>query len=151
MRRLLALFAALTIAVSAAAFTPQPVAAVNRCGDQPYVVFYEHSNYGGTSLLVCNGENTSDLNTKPTVSGEYCSGPVIADDDWNNCISSARAYNWTTSTRLLCVYSSTLYGVFVWNHNADSDDWATLGSANDTASSIKWVNDTASPYTCPGQ
>lgn len=125
------------------------VAAVNCDDNDPYVVFYEDANYSGSTLVVCDGQNYPNLADIPVADGECTGANLLSGNEWANCISSARAYNWTSLTRMLCVFPSSLYGpTKIWDHNRNEDDFANAPS-NDNAHSLRWWNDTTSPYTCP--
>lgn len=149
-RRLIALLLSL-LSVGVLSVTVFVGTALAACDENdPYVVFYENANYSGSTLVVCDGQNFSDLRNISPSDNECTGAGGVSFGTWNNCISSARAYQWASATRLLCIYDSALYGPPppLWNHNGNSDDYPSLDPDNDDASSIRWENDTSSPYTC---
>ncbi len=101
---------------------------------------WEDTSFTGDSKTFCYGTNVPDLRNIAHTQSGICSAFLKFDDNWNDCISSARYYeNLTYGNPNVCLWINPNYGGsgvrFV--SSGDSGSWGT-GIYADSFSSLQW-------------
>lgn len=102
------------------------------------VRLWEDASYGGSSLIVCYGDNISNLGN--VVASAGCDGGILIYGDWHDCISSFKVTNADCHIKLQVFvdagYGSAMPGPYSGTGNRII---SSMGSYNDTMSSLQWT------------
>ena len=126
------------LAGTASAAAPKTQIGILSCSEA-YVDVFEDVNDGGDGLRICFGANQANLaNLAHTPAGQCAAAAPKLQDDWNDCISSARFQEGSLNTSV-CFFTGANYAGSKYKLNDDNQgvSWY-FGTFADSITSIKF-------------